>query len=792
MSHGNLQDDEHETALRFRLLGQGGGAGIPEDATGEDLDRLPLIVIIAGPTAVGKSDAAMELAEILRSPAELISADSVQVYKGLDVGSNKPTREEQERCTTHLIDCVEPSSTGTAGHWTRDALRLIDELHAKATVPIVVGGSCMYIDWLVHGEPDASKSDPEVHASILQELQPFERAMDWEGALALLAEVQPERAERMTRNNWRQLARQLEIARTPRKWTPAQRGARSQFDLRCFFLSPTDRSALFHRIDSRCLAMMRKGLLEEVVELLASGALQPETQAGLAIGYRQVIDYLTRPEPRDSDTQALGVFLRSFGTASRNYAAKQLHWFLRDPSFAWIAANPTDPRAVATEIARLVALSPKAFRETAVQDATLRETQVAQGPAMACFSSQLENLDESALRPFLQLADACTRKVPEALRKASQPAPTLLELRGNCATPFGKVYWHGRHRRWGWGAPLGKLHKQGLHLAESCGWQCVKEDNETAVPVFCWPTRKAGDFPATCTEGQPLPLIRAFPQDFTIRLDDKAQLAAHLVAAGQGDVHPPTWDAEEFLQAGLWEDDASELWYLKHTQGVKGQSVYVFAGARAVENRVQELGRQRKMFVVQRGVTPPALRAGRRWVLRVHTLLRGLADGGLEAYCHRDVIRLEHGQPFTPNVDVKAAHVSSAGHQRHWPKPELLSDEGLEAQVFALAAKSFAAVWTHAPRGPYTPQDAELCQVFGLDMVADASGRLWLIEVNSYPAIASGTMSHVDSGVYTSLVRDVLHLAVLPRIEGVPAVLGGFVRLDVESLLGSAPVATSA
>lgn len=164
-------------------------------------------------------------------------------------------------------------------------------------------------------------------------------------------------------------------------------------------------------------------------------------------------------------------------------------------------------------------------------------------------------------------------------------------------------------------------------------------------------------------------------------------------------------------------------------------------------------------------------------------MLRGLVDGTLEAYCHRDMICLEYGQLYTPSVEIRAAHISSAGNQKHWPKPTLLDDEGLAAQVLRLAGKAFAAVWPHAPRGPYTPEGSELCQIFGLDIIADEGGRLWLLEVNSYPAIASGTMDHVDCGVYTALVRDVFQLVVLPRVDGRKVEQGNFVRLDVESLV---------
>jgi len=531
--------------------------------------------------------------------------------------------------------------------------------------------------------------------------------------------------------------------------------------------------------------MLHRGFLEEVAGLLENGMVQPDSQAGLAIGYRQVIEYLTRPEPQEHDVDALKAFLRRFGTASRNYARSQVQWFLRDPSFVWIPANPSDPQAVASEIAGRLALPAEAFREVAAQDVAIREAQVAQGCAMTGFVSSLEQIQEMEvnLDALVQRADACTMRVPEKLRKGVDAKPILLGIETNSAIPYGKVYWNGRHRKWGWGAPLGKLHKQGLHFAESCGWQCIKEDDDSAVPVFCWPARKACNFPALVNEGDLAPLIRPFPQDFTQRLDDKAQLAAHLAAAGHSDVHPPTWTADDFLRSAPHADEKHEMWFLKHSQGVKGNSVYIFKGAAAVESRLVELGEKgRRCFVVQRGVAPPSLRNGRRWVLRVHTVLRGFADGGVAAYCHRDMVCLEYGQVYTPDIHVRAAHISSAGHQKYWPKPYLLEDEDLAKQVLQLVAKSFAAVWPHIPRGPYTPSGSEWWQVFGADIIVDENGRAWLLEINDFPAIASGTMEHVDSGVYTALVRDMMRLVVLPRTDGLPETLGGFICLDMEGL----------
>eukprot|EP00928_Gymnodinium_smaydae_P038834 TRINITY_DN26689_c0_g2_i1.p1 TRINITY_DN26689_c0_g2~~TRINITY_DN26689_c0_g2_i1.p1 ORF type:complete len:836 (-),score=128.54 TRINITY_DN26689_c0_g2_i1:28-2355(-) len=755
------------------------------DSSGECVDG-KLVVVIAGPTAVGKSATALELADILGRPAELVSADSVQLYRDLDIGSNKPSQGEKDRCPTHIVDWLEPGTPCNAGMWCEEALRVIDDMHERGVVPVVVGGSCMYLDWLVHGQPDAAKSDPEVLAKVVAELKPYEEAMDWEGALALLSAVDPDKAEKLSPNDWRRLTRQLEVVRAG----PQRHGrvARKGYDIRSFFLNPEDRQALFHRIDYRCTVMLRKGLFEEVVQLLSSGKLDPETSAGRAIGYRQPIDYLLRPEPKEGDFGAFATFLQSFGTASRNYAVQQMHWFLRDSTFVWLPADPENPRAIAERILQMISLPRSAFLEAGSQDTAVREAQVAQGKAMS--SSFLSKLDtrhtkREDLDELLRLADACTLKIPAHLRRLPKQPQEQIALKTVGGKAFGKVYWNGKHKRWGWGAPLGKIHRAGMQVLQSRGWQVVKEADDSLLPIFCWPARSAGDFPAHSDHDTPLPLIRPFPQEFTSRLDEKAELAKHLVEAGHGEIHPQTWTAEDFFaEASASAQDDEGMWFLKNTYGVKGQSVYPFADVQALLQRLEEMGAKgRRAWVVQRGISPPALRNGRKWVLRVHALLHGLADGTLAAHCHRDMILLEHGQPYTPRVEVRAAHISNTGNAKNWPKPSLLEDETLQKQVYDVVTRTFAAVWNHVPRAPFTPEGAELCHIFGFDLAADANGKVWLIEVNSYPAIHSGTMEHVDPCIYTNLVRDVLRLVVLPHTDGSEPDAGGLVRLNVEDAL---------
>ena len=254
-------------------------------------------------------------------------------------------------------------------------------------------------------------------------------------------------------------------------------------------------------------------------------------------------------------------------------------------------------------------------------------------------------------------------------------------------------------------------------------------------------------------------------------------MARHLRDAGSGNIHPETWGAVDFLE-NLPPNRDKEVFFLKHSLGVKGNGVHVFDRS-GLLHRLDELGEKGcEPFVVQRCVAPPALRNGRKWVIRAHALLHGHVDGRIELYLHQNAICLEYGQIYTERLDVKAAHVSNSAKLKFLPKPELLQDTSTMEQLRVLTQEAFSAVMKDAPRGPFTPKEAELCQVFGLDFILDAHGKAWLLEVNDYPAIASGTMEHVDTHVYTNLVRDLLRLVVLPKVDGTDAVLGGWQHLE--------------
>ena len=202
------------------------------------------IVVIAGPTAVGKSALALKLCEQL--PGELISVDSVQVYRGLQIGANKPSASEMERVPHHLVDLRDPVDEYTAGEFYRDALRSIGDVLDRGKTPVLCGGTCMYLRWLVQGRPEAPKSDPALADAVRLRLAPFEAVGDWPSGLALLERLDPDRAAQLTRNDWYRLHRALVVAEqtaSPVADLPAQPDVdgldafRASLDMRCFCTS---------------------------------------------------------------------------------------------------------------------------------------------------------------------------------------------------------------------------------------------------------------------------------------------------------------------------------------------------------------------------------------------------------------------------------------------------------------------------------------------------------------------------------------------------------------------------
>lgn len=294
-------------------------------------------VLIAGPTAVGKSAVALELAT--RIGGEIISVDSMQVYRGLDIGTAKPSREERARVAHHLIDAAELNEPFDAARFVHLARKAVNEIRARERVPVLSGGTGLYFKAFLDGLGDAPAADPALRARL--EATPLPEL------LAELAERDPATYAKIDRKNPRRVVRALEVIRLTGKPHSKQRAswnAEGRPKNTGLFVgltrTPDD---LRGRIDARVEDMFSRGLVEETRQLLKRG-LEENRTAMQAIGYRQVVEHL-RGERSLEETKAL-VRLRT-----RRFARRQMTWFRRQLKPEWVALDPDDdPAGVAARL----------------------------------------------------------------------------------------------------------------------------------------------------------------------------------------------------------------------------------------------------------------------------------------------------------------------------------------------------------------------------------------------------------------------------------------------------------
>ena len=272
-------------------------------------------VLLAGPTCTGKSALALELAE--RFPVEIVSVDSAQVYRGMDIGTSKPSASTRAAVPHHLIDVCDPSETYSAGRFRRDALELIAAIRARGRVPLLVGGTLLYFRALTRGIAPL----PEADAGVRAELDRRAREVGWPALHAELAGLDPAAAARIRPADGQRIQRALEVLElTGERLSDLQRRATPPpLDFAAFALLPADREALYARIDRRFLAMMETGLLEEVRALRARPDLHADLPSLRSVGYRQLWAYL-------AGGCSLAEAVAAAQRATRNLAKRQLTW----------------------------------------------------------------------------------------------------------------------------------------------------------------------------------------------------------------------------------------------------------------------------------------------------------------------------------------------------------------------------------------------------------------------------------------------------------------------------------
>ncbi len=306
----------------------------------EAAGRLPLL--LAGPTAVGKSALALALAR--RAPGEIIAADSMQVYRGLDVGTAKPTPAERSAVPHHLLDVREPWEDFSAGEFAAAARDLVAAIGGRGRLPILVGGTGLYLRAFLKGGLAPAPSDPGVRGRLRGEAE----ARGPAALHARLAELDPASAARIHPRDTVRIVRALEIhavtGRPPSALRP-DLWERPRTPVAALLVLARPRAELAQRIEDRCAAMWTGGLLEEARGLLA----EPRGLAArrlAAVGYRQARLFL---EGRMTEEEALAAMRR----ATRAYAKRQLTWFRREPEALWVPVTGRDwEEPLAAEILR--------------------------------------------------------------------------------------------------------------------------------------------------------------------------------------------------------------------------------------------------------------------------------------------------------------------------------------------------------------------------------------------------------------------------------------------------------
>ena len=277
-------------------------------------------VCLTGPTACGKTELALELAE--RVPVEIVSMDSAMVYRGLDIGTAKPSAAVRARVPHHLIDIVEPTDAYSAGRFARDAAAAVREIAARGRLPLLVGGTLLYLRALREGLASLPRAD----AALRTELDAQALAVGWPAMHARLQRVDPAAAARIAPTDRQRIQRALEVhALTGRPLTELQgSGAEdTRLEIATVALVPEDRAALAGRIERRFDAMVDAGFVAEVENLRARGDLTEELPALRAVGYRQIWGYLDGAyDWREARLRAI--------VATRQLAKRQLTWLRGD------------------------------------------------------------------------------------------------------------------------------------------------------------------------------------------------------------------------------------------------------------------------------------------------------------------------------------------------------------------------------------------------------------------------------------------------------------------------------
>ncbi len=284
------------------------------------------VIVIVGPTGSGKTNLSLKLAQFI--PAEIISADSRQIYKFLDVGTAKPSKDELKKVPHHFIDTLNPSENYDASLFEKDAEKVIEEIFKKKKTPIVVGGSGLYIKALIDGIFDTADKDENYRKKLLEKRKEFGNEFLYEQ----LKKVDPQSAANMFSQNWKRVMRALEVYHSTGEpiWKHHEKqssGKEKKYLFKQFGLN-WQREDLYNKINQRVDWMNENGLIEEVKSILSRG-FNKNLNSLNTVGYKEIIQYL---EGKITLERAIALIKQN----TRHYAKRQLTWFKKDQRINWL------------------------------------------------------------------------------------------------------------------------------------------------------------------------------------------------------------------------------------------------------------------------------------------------------------------------------------------------------------------------------------------------------------------------------------------------------------------------
>ena len=285
----------------------------------------PIVIVIGGPTASGKSNLAVELAKKING--EIISADSMQIYKDMNIGTAKITKKEMQNIKHYMIDFLSPNKRYSVSEYKRDAEKCIDEIIKKGKTPIICGGTGLYIDSLIY---NIEFSDEEIDETYRNKLNEIAEKEGLEKLYEEALKIDPEAMEKISKNDKKRIIRVLEIYHKTGK-TKTQQNIESRknevkYNYKVFAIN-IDREKLYNRINSRVNQMISQGLIEEVENILDKYKEFPTAMQGL--GYKEVVEYLNKNISKEE-------MIEKIKMETRRYAKRQITWFKKNKEICWL------------------------------------------------------------------------------------------------------------------------------------------------------------------------------------------------------------------------------------------------------------------------------------------------------------------------------------------------------------------------------------------------------------------------------------------------------------------------